>query len=152
MNSENIFFAIKEGIIIYSLILASSLFVKKRPLQQMTFLDLIIILIISESMVLGILSFHQSPRSIFIMAFVLSILKIITNDLTYRFRWFKEFVSGQPQVIILNGKIHKRMLKKLKISEDEVFETLRSHAIMKSEDVKCAIFEPDGKISIIKYH
>jgi len=151
MNTSNISLAIIEGIILYTVILVSNFFVKKRPLQMMNFIDLILILIISESTVLAILKSHQSTLTIFAIVIVLLILKIITNNLIYRYRWFKEFIFGQPQVIILNGKLHKRVLKKLKISEDEVFEALRGHAIMKSEEVKCAVFEPDGKISIIKY-
>jgi uncharacterized membrane protein YcaP (DUF421 family) len=58
---------------------------------------------------------------------------------------------GQPEVIILNGKVHKRVLRKEKITEAELFEALREHEVMKAEDVKCAILETDGKISVIKY-
>ena len=42
-------------------------------------------------------------------------------------------------------------MKKEKVSDAELFEALREHEIMKSEDVKCAILESDGRISVIRY-
>jgi len=142
--------------IIRAVILFIFLFFTTRPFKKKSltrlmsydFLFLIIIGINLQSMVIGS---NFSYFSYLIVVVTLFILKILFSELTLHSKWLEHIIDGQPKVLVLNGKIHKRVMKKEKISEAELFESFREHEIMKSEDVKCAILESDGKISVIKY-
>ncbi len=76
---------------------------------------------------------------------------MIINEILGRFPSLEKIVDGQPVVIVLNGKIFKKVMKQQKITESELFEALREHEVMNPDEVKCAILEKDGNISVIKY-
>lgn len=140
-----------RAFVIYFLIFLVVRLKGKKQLSKLSPFDFILILVMSltiQNTLLG--DDHSFPAAIIIVG-SLAILNVILNELTYRFNWFEKFIIGQPEVVILNGKIHKRVLQKERITEAELFEALREHEVMKTEDVKCAILEADGKISVIKY-
>ncbi len=142
--------------IIRAITLFVFLFIITRPfnkraltkLMSYDFLFLIIIGINLQSMIVGS---NFTYFSYLIIIITLILLKLIVSELTHHFKWLEHLVEGQPKVLVLNGKIHKRVMKKEKVSDAELFEALREHEIMKSEDVKCAILESDGRISVIRY-
>lgn len=123
----------------------------KKKLGELATFDLVLLLIMSEGISNAIVGDDHSLTAGLISVSVLGLLNIIINRLAYRFRWLEKLIEGQPQVIILNGRIHRNILKKEKISEAELYEALREHEVMNADDVKCAILEADGKISVIKY-
>lgn len=140
-----------RGMVIYLFVFLIVRILGKKKISELAPLDLVLLLIMSESVQNAIIGEDHSLVAGMICVTVLGILNIIINDLAFRYRWIEKIVEGQPEVIILNGKIHKKVLKREKISDAELFEALREHQVMNAEDVKCAILEADGKISVIKY-
>lgn len=140
-----------RGSVIYLFIFVVVRLIGKKKLGELAPFDLVLLLIMSESIQNAIIGDDHSITAGLICVSVLGLLNVIINNLSFRYRWFEKIIDGQPEVIILNGKIHKKVLKREKISDAELFEALREHEIMNPEDVKCAILEADGKISVIKY-
>jgi uncharacterized membrane protein YcaP (DUF421 family) len=58
-------------------------------------------------------------------------------------------LQDKPEILIHNGKIDFKALSKLGISSDELQEVIREHGVEFYKDVKLAMFEIDGSISII---
>lgn len=141
-----------RGVVIYLFIFFLVRLIGKKQILKLTPFDLVLLVFMSGAIQNAIFGINQSASAALISISVLIGLKLIVNELTYHFIWFEELIEGRPKVILLNGKIHKRVMKKERVSEAELFEALREHEIMNSEDVKCAILEKDGKISVIKYH
>ena len=125
--------------------------IAKKQLSKLSPFEFSLILIIGISIQMGMIGDDHSLPAVLIIISSLICMNAIMHELTFRYSWFEKLIIGRPEVIILNGKLHKRVLKKEKITEAELFEALREHEVMKTEDVKCAILETDGKISIIKY-
>ena len=61
----------------------------------------------------------------------------------------KGLVQDKPIILIHNGKIDFRSLAKLDITSEELQEAMREHGTEFYKDVKLAMFEIDGNISII---
>jgi uncharacterized membrane protein YcaP (DUF421 family) len=64
-------------------------------------------------------------------------------------KFIKELLQDKPEILIHNGKIDFKALSKLGISSDELQEVIREHGVEFYKDVKLAMFEIDGSISII---
>lgn len=126
--------------------------VRKKQFSKFSPLDILVILIASRSIELNAIGRSSQFINSILFVVILLGLNFILSEISYRFQWVNNLVKGRPEVIMLNGKPHKKILKKLKVSEDELFEAIRNHEIMKTEDVKCAILETDGEISVIKYN
>lgn len=138
--------------IVYSFIFLMARLVRKKQFSKFSPLDILVILIASRSIELNAIGRSSQFINSILFVVILLGLNFILSEISYRFQWVNNLVKGRPEVIMLNGKPHKKILKKLKVSEDELFEAIRNHEIMKTEDVKCAILETDGEISVIKYN
>lgn len=140
-----------RSFVVYFFIFLVVRIIGKKKLGEFAPFEVILLLIMGVSVQNAVIGNDHSITAGIICVAVLGGLNILINNLAYRFRWFEKIIEGQPEVIILNGKIHRKILEKEKITDAELYEALREHEIMNAEDVKCAILEADGKISVIKY-
>lgn len=140
-----------RGIAIYVIIFFLVRFMGKKQLAKFTPFDLVLLMIISEAIQNGISGDDHSITGSLISVSVIIVINMLFNILLSKFPAVEKLIDGQPVVIILNGKLFKKVLKEQKITESEVFEALREHEVMNPEEVKCAILEKDGNISVIKY-
>ena len=67
----------------------------------------------------------------------------------FRYSKFSDFMQEKPEILIHNGNLDFNILSKLNITSDELKEAMREHGIEYFKDVKLAMLEIDGNISII---
>lgn len=67
----------------------------------------------------------------------------------YRYKGFSDFMQEKPEILIHNGNLDFKTLSKLNITSDELKEAMREHGVEYFKDVKLAMLEIDGNISII---
>ena len=84
-----------------------------------------------------------------VAALVLFVINFIIKKLTHKYKVVSDLLLDKPQVLIHNGKLDFTILSKLDISDDELKEAMREHGIEHFSDVKLAMLEIDGTISII---
>ena len=58
-------------------------------------------------------------------------------------------IEDHPYILVKDGVVYPEILKKVSISEDELEEAVHEHGIEKVSEVKLAILEVDGNISVI---
>lgn len=78
-----------------------------------------------------------------ILAFLLSFICLKS----YKAR---NFLDGQPDIIIKNGEIMQGTLKKTHLNIDDITMLLREKDVFSISDVQYAILEPHGKLSVLK--
>lgn len=71
------------------------------------------------------------------------------NFLRPKNKKLRDLVSEHPEVLIHNGTLNCSILDKQGISNEELKEAMREHGVENFTDVKLAILEIDGNISII---
>lgn len=63
---------------------------------------------------------------------------------------FEKVTEGTPVILVANGKPLKERMAKTRVSEDDILEAARNlHGLGRMEQVKYAVLELDGSISII---
>ena len=67
----------------------------------------------------------------------------------YKFKPFSDFMLEKPEILIHNGTLDFKNLSKLDITSDELKEAMREHGVEYFKEVKLAMLEIDGNISII---
>lgn len=140
-----------RGAVIYLFIFILVRMMGKKQLAKFTPFDLVLLMIVSEAIQNGLSGEDHSITGSLISVSVIIGFNMLINETLGRFPSLERIVDGQPVVIVLNGKIFKKVMKQQKISESELFEALREHEVMNPDEVKCAILEKDGNISVIKY-
>ncbi len=132
----------------FFMIIALQLFGKKE-LSQLNTPDVILILLISNAVQNAMVGTNSSLKGGLIAAIVLFILNFIIKKLMFKYQKISKLLQGKPEILIHNGQLDFKVLSKLNISNLEIQQAIREHGLENFEEVKLAILEIDGNISII---
>ena len=132
----------------FFMVIALRLFGKKE-LSQLNTADAILILLISNSVQNAMVGNDTSLLGGLAAATVLFSINFILKKLMFKYPKFSDFMQEKPEILIHNGNLDFKTLSKLNITSDELKEAMREHGIEYFKDVKLAMLEIDGNISII---
>ena len=121
----------------------------KKELSQLNTADVILILLISNSVQNAMVGNNVSLYGGLVAALALFVLNFILKKVMYRFKNVNDFIQDKPIILIHDGKIDFKILSKLEISSDELDEVIREHGVENYKEVKLAMMEVDGNISVI---
>lgn len=121
----------------------------KKELSQLNTTDVILILLISNSVQNAMVGSDTSLWGGLAAATALFAINFILKKLMYRFKGFGNFIQQKPEILIHDGNLDFKTLSKLNITSEELKEAMREHGIEYFKDVKLAMLEIDGNISII---
>jgi len=121
----------------------------KKQLSQLNTTDVILILLISNAVQNAMVGNNTSLEGGIIAACVLFVINFILRKLMYRYKKLSDFLQEKPEILIHNGNLDFKILSKLNITSDELREAMREHGVAYFKDVKLAMLEIDGNISII---
>jgi len=82
--------------------------------------------------------------------FTLILLYLLVSIISSRSRHFRLWFSGEPTVVIENGKILDSNMKKIRYSLDDLNQQLREQGIFNFSEVDYALLEVSGKLSVMK--
>ncbi len=139
---------IRSVSVYFFMVIALRIFGKKE-LSQLNTADVILILLISNSVQNAMVGSNSSLVGGIIAALVLFIINFILKKIMYNSKSFNNLVQDKPEILIHDGKIDFKALAKLEISSDELDEVIREHGIENYKEVKLAMMEINGNISVI---
>jgi uncharacterized membrane protein YcaP (DUF421 family) len=134
---------------VYFFMVIALRFFGKKELSQLNTADVILILLISNSVQNAMVGSNSSLIGGLVAALVLFIINFILKKIMYNSKSFNYLVQDKPVILIHNGKTDFKALAKLEISSDELDEVIREHGIESCKEVKLAMMEIDGNISVI---
>jgi len=114
----------------------------RKSISQMTLAQTIVMISIGTIIVQPIVEKSVIKAVIGATIFVAAI--IIIEYLEVKFTFFEKFITGKSKIVIENGMLQTKNLKKLRLTVDQLEMRLRNQGISKIEDVKFATIEPNG--------
>jgi uncharacterized membrane protein YcaP (DUF421 family) len=121
-----------------------------RTLAQITSFDFVLLLIISEATQQALIGEDNSMINGAVVVSTLIGLNILMSLLKQRSKWFDRVIDDIPLVIVADGKPLKDRMDKARVDEDDVLDAAReNHGLERLEQIRHAILERDGQISII---
>jgi uncharacterized membrane protein YcaP (DUF421 family) len=121
----------------------------KREVGQLSIIDLVALLLLSNAVQNAMVGEDTSLAGGLLAAAVIIGMARGLDILIRRSRTARAIVIGMPRVLISNGAVIEQALHEEEVSPDELDEALREHGLEDPRDVKAAILEADGSISII---
>lgn len=137
-------------LLIYVIIIVAVRIMGKRQISQLQTTELVVTLLISDLAVIPMQDSGQPLTSGLIPIFVLVACEIIASVLMLKSGKLRKAICGKPIVVISNGTIVQQELKELRMSTEDLFEALRQKDIFSLEEVKFAIIETNGVMSVVK--
>ncbi|MDR6784797.1 uncharacterized membrane protein YcaP (DUF421 family) [Pedobacter africanus] len=138
-----------RSLAVYAFMLVAIRLTGKKELSQLNTTDVVLILLISNAVQNAMVGSNTSLLGGLVAAAVLFILNFALKKAMFKSHWFRSLLTEKPEILIHNGNLDFAMLSKLGITNEELREAIREHGVEKYKDVKLAIMEADGNISII---
>jgi len=121
----------------------------KKELAQLSVVDLVFILLISNAVQNAMVGPDSSLGGGLVAATTLFLANYLFKYLQYKFPKFGRVVQGDATMLVYQGKILESHMQMVKISYDELMEAVREHGVKSIADVDLAIMEVDGSISVL---
>lgn len=121
----------------------------KREVGELSIFDLVVLLIIADIGALGIDNDSFIIPSFFCV-FILVILQKLLSMLLIKIAFFRNIIDGSPTTIVLDGKLLIKNMKKEKYTIDDLVSQMRMEHIMDITEIKLAILETNGTLSIFR--
>lgn len=145
----NILPIISRSVIVYFFIIFAIRLFGKKELTQLSIIDLVLILLISNSVQNAMVGDNTTLLGGLTAATSLFVVNWILKNLIFRSKNLSEIVQGNPLMLVYHGKIIQKHLDQAKFSNKELEAAVREHGVQYIKDVDIAILEVDGNISVL---
>jgi len=122
----------------------------RREVAQMTVFDLIVLLILSNVLQNAMIGPDSSVTGGLIGAATILAINWLVGRAAFSSRWFERAVEGVPLLLVHSDHLVESNLRRANISREELCFNLRSQGVFAVTDVRAAVLEPSGKLSVLK--
>ena len=134
---------------VYIFIIVAIRLFGKKELAQLSIIDLVFILLISNAVQNAMVGSDSSLTGGLVAASTLFIINYLFKYLLYRFPRLGNVVQGIELMLIYKGQLHEANMNKARITKEELLEAVREHGVSEIREVDLAVLEIDGNISIV---
>lgn len=135
--------------IVYGALLFGLRLTGKRQIGQMAPFDLVVILLIANAVQNAMVGADTSLLGGLIAAGVLLGASALVAGLRDRIPGLRRALEGEPALLITDGQLIQGAIDHEKVDMDDLLQAIREHGIEDLADVKMAVLEVDGTISIV---
>jgi uncharacterized membrane protein YcaP (DUF421 family) len=142
--------SIIRPLIVYLMLLALFRLSGKRTMAQTTPFDMVLLLIISETVQEALIDGDHSITNAFVLVVTLVLADVLISFLKQRWKKFDKVIDGTATIIVEDGKPLKDRMDRARIDEADVMEAARElQGLERMEQIKYAVLEKDGTITVI---
>ena len=136
--------------VVYAAVLIGLRLTGKREIGQMAPFDLVLILLIANAVQNAMVGNDNSLAGGLVAAGALLLLNFTVGRAARRWLGFGRFLRGHATLLVNRGVVVTEHLRQEGITQDELLTALREHGVASVEDVRLAVLEVDGSISVLK--
>src|SRR5260221_1142573 len=141
-----------RSIAVYLFIIIAIRVFGKREITQLSVIDLVFILLISNSVQNAMVGPNTTLTGGIVAAGSLFIVNTILGFFLFKSKTLTHLIEGEDIMLIYKGKILQKHLKTADISLEELEEAVREHGVTDIHHVDLAVLETDGNISVISHN
>ena len=142
--------SVLRGAAVYFILLAVLRLSGRRTVSEMTSFDLVLILIVAEGTQQALLGNDFSLVNFAVLAVTLFGIDIALSYVKRAWPLADKIIDGRPTLLIVSGKPDEQAMKRSRVGMGEIMVAARSqHGLERLDQVKHAVLESDGNLSII---
>lgn len=122
----------------------------RRELSSLSAADLILLVVLGDLIQNGVTQSDMSMTGVTIAISTFVALTVATSYLSFKSVRARKVIEGQPLVVIQDGRLIERNLKRERITVDELAQEMREQEIGFFDEVAWGILETNGRVSFIK--
>jgi uncharacterized membrane protein YcaP (DUF421 family) len=122
----------------------------RKELSSLEPVDLVLLIVIGDLIQQGVTQSDYSVTGLVLAVTTIGLLQAGTSWVTFRFPRVRRVVDGEPIVVIQDGKVFEKNLRRERVTLEAVAEEMRTNGIAHVEEVAWAVMETSGKITFVK--
>jgi uncharacterized membrane protein YcaP (DUF421 family) len=138
-----------RSVAVYLFILVAIRLFGKKELAQLSVIDLVFILLISNAVQNAMVGSDTSLLGGLVAALALFATNFLFKKLLFKSKKISELIQGKAILLVYEGELLWDNLKSAEITLEEIEAAAREHGVEKVSQVRLAILEVDGNISIV---
>ena len=141
--------SVLRGVAMYAVLLVITRLSGRRTLAQMTPFDFVLILIVAETTQQALLGDDFSLTNAVVLIVTLFSIDILFSYVKQLWPAAERLMDGVPVVLVVDGRPDVRALERSRVQVDDVLEAARQQGYERLDQIKFAVMEISGKISIV---
>lgn len=143
--------AFTRTVILYILIITGVRLMGKRQVGELEPSELVVSLLIADLAAVPMQDFGIPLLTGIIPIFALLSMTMILSVLTMKNTRFRILMCGKPSIVVRNGQLEQREMQRNRYTVDELFEELRMKGYTDLPQIKYAILETNGQLSVLPF-
>jgi uncharacterized membrane protein YcaP (DUF421 family) len=139
-----------RAFVAYVVILFLTRVVGRRELGSLEPFDLILLVTIGDLVQQGVTQNDFSLTGMALAIGTIGALTVVFSYLPWRFQVLRPVLEGVPTILVDNGDVIEKNLKRNRITQEEIAAAGRAQNIASIADVRWAVLETNGQITFIK--
>ena len=139
-----------RAVFVFSFILLLTRVTGKRELSRLEPFDLVLLIILGDALQQGLTQDDYSLTSALLVVGTIAVLQVIVSWISYRFPRTRPILEGEPIIIVQDGKVIERNIKRERLTVEEIAEQARQQQIAHLSEIRFAVLETSGTISFLK--
>ena len=124
--------------------------VGRRELNTLQPFDLILLVVIGDIVQQGVTQNDFSVTGLLLAGSTIALMTVLFSYLNFRVRPLRPILEGEPLILVEDGKVIDRNLKRQRITLEEVLAEARMQQIGKLDEIQWAVLETNGQVSFLK--
>jgi uncharacterized membrane protein YcaP (DUF421 family) len=124
----------------------------RREVGTVALPDILMIVFLADAAQNGMAGEYRSVTDGLLLVGVIIFWNFLLDRLAFHIGLIARFVHPPPVLLIRNGRLIQRNMRREAVSQDELWTHLRAQGIEELSEVKRAQIEGDGEITVIKQH
>jgi uncharacterized membrane protein YcaP (DUF421 family) len=134
---------------VFAFLLLLTRVIGRRELSSLQPFDLILLIILGDAVQQGLTQDDYSLTGAFLVIGTFAVLQVSVSWIGYKFPRARPMLEGAPIIVVQDGEVIERNLRRERLTLEEIAEEARSQQIAHLADVRWAVLETNGKISFI---
>jgi uncharacterized membrane protein YcaP (DUF421 family) len=136
-------------IAIYLFLILTLRILGRRPLGQLTVIDLVIVMLLGSAVETAMVNGNTTLLAGLACASTLLLSDRLLAVLFWRSRWLRHFLGAVPILLVQDGQFIEEHLRRMGLTHADVLEALREREEPGIEQIKLAVLETDGTINVV---
>ena len=137
-------------VVVFAFLMVLMRVIGRRELSSLQPFDLILLIVLGDAVQQGLTQDDYSLTGALLVVGTFAVLQVFVSWLGYRFPRTRPILEGEPIIVMEDGKVIERNLKRERLTVQEIAEEARRQQIARLDEVRWAVLETSGVISFIK--
>ncbi|GLC88455.1 DUF421 domain-containing protein [Lysinibacillus piscis] len=122
----------------------------KREVGELSVIDLVVFVLMAEVAAFALDDEKNSLFKAILPILILLLIQIVSAYLSLKFKKVRDLVDGEPSLLVRDGVILEKEMRKQRYNLDDLCQQLRENGISSVTEIAYAYLEPSGNLSVYK--